>query len=148
MHAIETYLQLDEVKTLPSPVDTPMDIVPITPKPMHIKKRVVKESQNDGRDLQVESEDKDFETPKALRRNHPIVLSSEDNENTDIGTKFNPDQDMCSESDSQNKESKDELDNLNKESKDEWDLQEFRKIDLTKAHTQDAAKMKKDKRGF
>ena len=115
---------------------------------MQIKKRVVKESQNDGRDLQVESEDEDFETPKALRRNHPIVLSSEDDENTDIGTKFDPDQEMCSELDSQNKESEDEPDNLNKESEDERDLQEFRKIDLTKAHTRDAAKTKKDKRGF
>src|SRR6266508_499760 len=115
---------------------------------MQIKKRVVKESENDGKDLQVESEDEGVKTPKAMRRNHLIVLSSEDDENVDIGTKFNPDQEMHSELDSQNKESEDELDNLNKESEDEWDLQEFQKIDLTKAHTQDAAKTKKNKKGF
>jgi len=150
-HAIESYLQLNEIEHLPSPVDIPMDTAPITPKPMQIKKEVVEESENDGRDLQVESED-DFETLKPLKRNHLIMLSSEDDdlwENTDIGrTKFDSDEEMPSESDSQNKESEDELDNLNKESEDERDLQGFQKIDLTKAHTRNGAKKKKDKRGF
>ena len=139
-HTIETYLKLSDIAM-------PDIVAEITPKS---KKKVGEEPESEDMDSQGESEEDNFETPKALRKKSWII-SSDDPDFVEKADKFDVDQEMT-ESDNQNKEGESGPDSRNNESGsesdnrngNELDLQEFRKVDFTKARR----KTKKDKKGF
>ena len=168
MYKIETYIHPEDFESQ-SPVDISMqdsdtmEIEAYTPMPRQ-KRKYVMRFESEEENSQIESEEDDFETPKALRKEVSTIRRPDDTSASDSDFLENAVVDQASNTrgayaHGQNNESDDEsgfympqaqsknrLDDKNKASKKDHDVQGLKTIDLTKI--QKRATGTKEKRAF